>query len=40
MRIPALITALAMGSSVAASPLDEYWEHLSSLCGKAFAGSA
>lgn len=38
MRIPVMILALAMGSPVAASPLDEYWSHLTSLCGKAFAG--
>jgi len=38
MRIIVMITALAMGTSVAASPLDEYWDNLSSLCGKAFAG--
>ncbi len=38
MRILSLVMALALGAAAQASPLDEYWEHLTTLCGKAFAG--
>lgn len=38
MRIALLIVVLAASRAVSASPLDAYWENLTSLCGKAFAG--
>jgi hypothetical protein len=38
MRILSLTVALALGTSANAGPLDEYWDNLASLCGKAFAG--
>jgi hypothetical protein len=38
MRIPIALAALLFGSTVHANPLDDYWSHLSALCGKAFEG--
>jgi hypothetical protein len=38
MRISIALAALLFGSTVHASPLDDYWSHLSALCGKAFEG--
>jgi hypothetical protein len=38
MRIPVLILALATGGTAVASPVDAYWDNLTSLCGKAFKG--
>jgi hypothetical protein len=39
MRIPVLVIGLALGATAYANPVDDYWAHLSSLCGKAFAGT-
>ncbi len=38
MRILLSVLALSMPATVMASPLDEYWQNLQSLCGQAFAG--
>lgn len=38
MRAAVLIFSLALGATVHASPVDEYWENLSVLCGKAYRG--
>ena len=38
MRILLSVLALSMSATVMASPLDEYWQNLQSLCGQAFAG--
>jgi hypothetical protein len=38
MRVPILLLAIFLGTAAHATPLDEYWDKLSSLCGKAFEG--
>jgi hypothetical protein len=38
MRPAVLIISLALGATAHASPVDEYWSNLTSLCGKAFEG--
>lgn len=39
MRVPILLLATSLGTVAHATPLDEYWNKLSGLCGKAFEGT-